>query len=196
MKNEQLLTNKRKIMKKKTKKILFISVGVLAALVGVGIYVKRRYDSLQDIKDVGDARDLDNCANLQDISIEEAKQPVKLKAGVVYEISTEDVVSVYDKNGRKYNSSDWMHFVPVEEAVRGEYNGNQPAKNVVTVGPKKRILKGSKPWVFEDSVTNGKVILKKGEKMNDFCLKKELNPISALRSGTKTIIATIPLEGE
>lgn len=184
-------------MKRKTKKKLLIGGGIALGLIGLGILVKRKYDKLPDIKRVGDARDLNECARLQNITKDEVGQSVKLKAGVVYEVSTEETVKVCDTKGNLQKvDKGWMQFVPVDEAVRLEYDGNQTSQNIVTVGPKKKILKGSKPWVFDDPVTNGKVVLKEGEKMDDFCLRKKLNPVQAFKQGAKSVVANIPLEGE
>ena len=183
-------------MKRKTKKKLLIGGGIALGLIGLGLVIKRKYDKLPDIKNVGDARDLNECARLQNITKDEAGQSVKLKAGVVYEVSTENRVDIYKDGRLSERCKDWIQFTPVDEAVRLEYDGNQTSKNIVTAGPKKKILKGSKPWVFTDPVTNGKVVLKEVEKMDDFCLRKKLNPVQAFKQGAKSVVANIPLEGE
>lgn len=185
-------------MKRKTKKNLLIGGGIALGLIGLGILVKRKYDKLPDIKKVGDARDLNECARLQNITRDEAGgQSVKLKADVVYEVSAEETVKIRDTKGNLQKvDKGWILFTPVDEAVRLEYDKNQASQNIVTAGPKKKILKGSKPWVFENLVTNGKVVLKEGEKMDDFCLRKKLNPVQAFKQGAKSVVANIPLEGE
>lgn len=125
-------------MEKKTKKKLLIGGGIALGLIGLGILVKRKYDKLPNIKKVGDTRDLNECARLQNITRDKAGQSVKLKAGVVYEVSAEETVKVGDTNGNLQKVyKGWKQFTPVDEAVRLEYDGNQTSKNIVTVGPKK-----------------------------------------------------------
>ena len=40
------------------------------------------------------------------------------------------------------------------------------------------------------------MLKKEGKKMDDFGLRKKLNPVQAFKQGAKSVVANIPLEGE